>query len=91
MEKIWEEYQYKLNIIIGNCDFVLIVVDDNNNNDCRLKECTLGNLASDAIKDAGKGEITLVLICILLQSKKLKNKDNLILYKFIIRGYIYFK
>ena len=60
VEKIWEEYQYELNIIIGNCDFDLIVVDDNNNNYCRLKECTLGNLASDAIKDAGKGEITIL-------------------------------
>ena len=63
---------------------------NNSNNDCRLNESTLGNLAADAIKDAGKGEITIVLICILLQSKKLKNKDNFILYKFIIRRYIYF-
>ena len=47
-----------------HCNFDIIVKPENSKDSsaiyCRYKECILGNLVSDAIKDAGYGEITII-------------------------------
>ena len=48
-------------MIFGFCNFDLIIIDeDTKSNYCRYKECTLGNLITDAIKNAGNGEISIL-------------------------------
>ena len=60
----WGVYSHELNRIYGHNNYDLIVrLEDNKNSNsiyCRYKECTLGNLISDAIKDAGNGEIAIL-------------------------------
>ena len=61
LESIWDKYRSELNLIFGFCDYDLIIIDeDTESNYCRYKECTLGNLITDAIKNAGNGEISIL-------------------------------
>jgi len=64
LDSIWAEYKDELNIIVGNCSFDFIIRPENETDSkyifCRYKECTLGNLISDAIRDAGKTDITIL-------------------------------
>ena len=48
-----------MNKRVGFSDYDFIVKPTGSSQVCRYKECTLGNLLSDAIRDAGNGEITL--------------------------------
>ena len=60
----WSEYHDQLNIIYGHHNYDLIIMPEGSTDShtiyCRYKECTLGNLVSDAIKDAGNGEIAIL-------------------------------
>ena len=61
LESIWDKYRSELNLIFGFCDYDLIIIDeDTESNYCRYKECTLGNLITDAIKNAENGEISIL-------------------------------
>ena len=61
LDSIWDKYKSELNLIFGFCDYDLIIIDeDTESNYCRYKECTLGNLITDAIKNAGNGEISIL-------------------------------
>ena len=61
IDNLWDKYTSELNILFGFCNFDLIIIDeDTKSNYCRYKECTLGNLITDAIKDAGNGEISIL-------------------------------
>ena len=63
IDNIWDEYRSVLNILYGFCDFDLIVIaegEDSHSTYCRYKECNLGNLISDAIKNVGNGELTIL-------------------------------
>ena len=61
LDSIWDKYRSELNLIFGFCDYDLIIIDeDTESNYCRYKECTLGNLITDAIKNAGNGEISIL-------------------------------
>ena len=63
IDGLWGEYSDELNIQVGKCDFdIIIVPEDDNDHDveCRYQECTLGNLAADAVKDAGNAEISIL-------------------------------
>ena len=61
---IWNNYYNDLNLIYGHSDFDIIVKPEDNKDssaiNCRSKECSLGNLISDAVKYAGNGEITIL-------------------------------
>ena len=61
IDHLWKEYDEELNIHVGHSDFDFIIMPeggDSSTNECRFKECTLGNLLADAIKDAGYAEIS---------------------------------
>ena len=61
IEQLWKEYDEELNIQVGYSNFDFIVMPeggDSSTNECRIKECTLGNLLADALKDAGNAEIS---------------------------------
>ena len=59
--KIWNEYDDELNIQYGFSNFDLIIKpEDDAIPYCRYKECTLGNLITDAIKTLGNGELTII-------------------------------
>ena len=63
IEELWGEYKDELNIQVGECDFDIIIVPEDDNAhivECRFQECTLGNLAADAVKDAGNAEISIL-------------------------------
>ena len=61
IDNLWDKYTSELNILFGFCNFDLIIIDeDTKSNYCRYKECTLGNLITDAIKNAGNGEISIL-------------------------------
>ena len=64
LDSIWAEYEDELNIIIGNSNFDIIIRPENTTDShyvyCRYKECTLGNLISDAVRDIGKADITIL-------------------------------
>ena len=64
INSIWDRYYNELNLKYGHSDYDLIVKPEDNKDSsaiyCRFKECTLGNLITDAIKDAGNGEITII-------------------------------
>ena len=60
---IFEEYKEILNQKIGYSDFDLIIKPDDSSDDlfyCGYKECTLGNLVSDSVKDAVKADISIL-------------------------------
>ena len=61
---IWGEYSDELNEVFGHSNFDLIIrpIDDPDPHSvyCRKKECTLGNFVADAIKEIGKGEISII-------------------------------
>jgi len=61
IDKIWKDYSYELNKIIGysNFDF-LIITEKNEPSLCLYQECTLGNLIADAIKDSANSEIAIL-------------------------------
>ena len=63
IDDLWGEYDEELNMKIGHSDFDLIIMPEGGNSStiqCRFKECTLGNLLADAVKDAGNAEICLL-------------------------------
>ncbi|MBR4618732.1 MAG: 5'-nucleotidase C-terminal domain-containing protein, partial [Bacilli bacterium] len=64
IDDIWNEYADELNIEIGHSDIDFIIRPENTSDShliyCRYKECTLGNLITDAIREAGNGEITII-------------------------------
>ena len=63
IEELWGEYKDELNMQVGECDFdIIIVPEDDNTHDveCRFQECTLGNLAADAVRDAGNAETSIL-------------------------------
>ena len=61
---LWDSYKDELNEIFGNLNFDIIVKPEDNGDShtifCRYKECSLGDLISDAIRDAGNGEISIL-------------------------------
>ena len=61
---IYDEYSKQLNQLIGHSNFSLIIRPENTTDSksvyCRYRECTLGDLISDAIKDATKAEIAIL-------------------------------
>ena len=63
IEDLWGEYSDELNIQIGQNDYDIMVVPEDGEAhvvECRYKECTLGNLAADAVKKAGNAEISIL-------------------------------
>ena len=64
INSLWDEYSDELNAFIGKSDFDLIIRPENTTDShyvfCRYKECTLGNLIADSIKDAGQGEVAIL-------------------------------
>ena len=63
INSLWDQYKEELGILLGHSDFDMIVIiqsDESTLQECRFKECTLGNLVADAVKDIGNGEITIV-------------------------------
>ena len=61
---IWSEYEDLLNDQFGHSNYDIIVKEEENSPTdsiyCRIKECTLGNLITDAVREAGKAEITII-------------------------------
>ena len=61
---LWDSYKDELNEVFGNLNFDIIVKPEDNGDShtifCRYKECSLGDLISDAIRDAGNGEISIL-------------------------------
>ena len=60
---VWDEYRNELNILYGFCNYDLIIMPEDGDTHsifCRYKECTLGNLITDAIKNLGNGEISIL-------------------------------
>ena len=62
INEIFEEYKEILNLKIGYSDFDLIISPDSSQDEvyCYYKECTLGNLVSDSVKDAVKADISIL-------------------------------
>ena len=62
INKIYEKYGDELNTPIGHSDYDFIVQSENSSEYryCRYKECTLGNLASDAFREAVNSDISFV-------------------------------
>ena len=64
IDNAWNEYYDDLNLIYGHFNYDLIIRPEGSTDSssiyCRYKECTLGNLISDAIKEAGNGEIAIL-------------------------------
>ena len=64
IENIWKDYSDELNLEIGHSNFDLIIKPENATDSrsiyCRYKECTLGNILSDAVRNAGNAEITIL-------------------------------
>ena len=60
----YDEYSKELNQLIGHSNFSFIIRPENTTDSksvyCRYRECTLGDLISDAIKDATKAEIAIL-------------------------------
>jgi len=61
INSLWGRYEGELNAKVGTSDYDFIVKPSNSSLSriCRYRECTLGNLLSDAIRDSGNAEITL--------------------------------
>ena len=63
IDSVWDEYRNELNILYGFCNYDLIIMPEDGDTHsifCRYKECTLGNLIADAIKNVGNGEISIL-------------------------------
>ena len=62
INRTFYQYYVELNKEYGNCDFDFIIMEDiySEGVSCRYKECALGDLVADAIRDAGNGEITVL-------------------------------
>ena len=63
IDSVWDEYRNELNILYGFCNYDLIIIPEDGDTHsifCRYKECTLGNLIADAIKNVGNGEISIL-------------------------------
>lgn len=58
------EYAEVLNVIIGHSNYELVIKPENSTDSsliyCRTRECTLGNLISDAVVSAGGADFTIV-------------------------------
>ena len=64
INNLWGRYESELNEKVGISDYDFIIKPTTSSNKalsniCRYRECTLGNLLSDAMKDAGNGEIAI--------------------------------
>ena len=61
---IYDEHSKELNQLVGHSDFSLIIRPENTTDShyvyCRYRECTLGDLISDAFKDVNKAEIAIL-------------------------------
>ena len=64
INSLWDQYKDELNEELGilNFDIIIKPEDDGDSHTiyCRYKECSLGDLISDAIRDAGNGEISIL-------------------------------
>ena len=61
IDKIWKDYSYELNKIIGHSNFdFLIFTGKTEPSLCLYQECTLGNLIADAMKDSANSEIAIL-------------------------------
>ena len=64
IDSLWNEYSDQLNAFIGKSDFDLIIRPSNTTDShfvfCRYKECSLGNLIADSIKDSTETEIAIL-------------------------------
>ena len=64
IQNVRSEYDEVLNTIIGHSDYDLIIKPegsiDSHSIYCRTRECTVGNLISDAVVSAGKGDFAIV-------------------------------
>ena len=61
INEINEKYADELNTPIGHSDYdFLIRPEENSDSYCRYKECTLGNLASDALREVVNSDISFV-------------------------------
>ena len=61
INNIWNDYKDELNINIGYSDFDLIISNgDAHTVICRIKECTIGDIATDAIKEVLNAEISII-------------------------------
>ena len=64
INNLWGRYESELNEKVGISDYDFIIKPTTSSNKalsnvCRYRECTLGNLLSDAMKDAGNGDIAI--------------------------------
>ena len=58
---IWEEYKDQLNTFIGKSDFDMIInTGDSHKITCRIEECTVGDIVTDALKDAGYADCAIL-------------------------------
>ena len=62
INNLWGRYEEELNTKVGFSDYDFIIKPTTSSNKalsnvCRYRECSLGNLLADAIKEAGNGEI----------------------------------
>ena len=63
INSLWDRYKEELGILLGHSDFDMIVAIPSGESslmECRFKECTLGNLVADAVRDMGNGEIAII-------------------------------
>ena len=61
INSLWEEYSDELNALIGYSNFDLLIREENAITPfCRFKECSLGDLITDAIKASSNTEIAIV-------------------------------
>ena len=68
INSVWDEYKDDLNIVVGKTDFDLIInpTKDSHLSMCRIEECTIANIVTDAIKEA---DILSVLFYLVIQLK----------------------
>ena len=64
IQNVRSEYDEVLNTVIGYSDYELIIKPEGSTDShsiyCRTRECTVGNLISDAVVSAGKGDFAIV-------------------------------
>jgi hypothetical protein len=80
INSVWDEYKDDLNIVVGKTDFDLIInpTKDSHLSMCRIEECTIANIVTDAIKEAGYSE------CSILPGNSIK--DNIITIYFLLNN-----
>ena len=64
IQEVKDEYAEELNTVVGKSDYELIIKPEGSSDSrsiyCRYRECTLGNLICDAVRDAGQADLTII-------------------------------